>query len=205
LRVEKKEVDVDDIDWLIWGNVHKAHHLFTRFGSEFSFMSHCFPIFFPRSVSNELYRPPVLLNVTITEKMMKGKKNYEDFETMGANFLLNGICDRDTGHNTNFHEPTAAALKAEFRLLGKGGDADAIDDSANYQLVCKGLTEGQGVFTAKRETSVVVPPRRQNTPMGMIAKMKHHQDTTDDPQVLQNTLLLTQLQRRREAGLARVL
>jgi hypothetical protein len=40
-------IDIEDMRWFVWGNVHRASNLHGRFGKEFSFMSWCFPIFFP--------------------------------------------------------------------------------------------------------------------------------------------------------------
>jgi hypothetical protein len=166
------------------------HHLYGRFGKEFSFMSWCFPIFFPPT-PHENYRPPVLLFPTITHKMMTGKGTKEHFETLGPTFLSNGTYNAVTSDHTDWHTPTAAALQGRLRALGKGADQDLVDHHANYALIDKGLSEGQAAYSIIRKQDMPTPPTmagRQDTVEQRIEKIRQHQVTSNDPHVLQDHL-----------------
>jgi hypothetical protein len=123
-------------------------------------------------------------------KMMTGKGNKEDFETLGANFLSNGTYNAVTSDHTDWHTPTAAALQGDLQALGKGTDRDLVDQHANYALIDKGLCEGQAAYSIIRKQDMPTPTMagRQDTVEGRIEKIRRHQNNGNNPHTLQDQL-----------------
>jgi hypothetical protein len=76
--------------------------------------------------------------------------------------------------------------------LGKGTDRDLVDRHANYTLIDKGLTEGQAAYSMSRKQDMDMPTPtmagRQDTVEQRIAKIRQHQISGNNPDVLQDQL-----------------
>jgi hypothetical protein len=84
------------------------------------------------------------------------------------------------------------ALQGELRALGKGTDRDLVDRHANYALIDKGLTEGQAAYSIIRKQGMPTPTMagRQDTVQERIEKIRQHQISGNNPDVLQDQLFL---------------